>query len=89
MNTHMRRVKVTPKGKPSVNLDQMSIRGNNVRYVILPDSLNLDALLVEEVGKQKPPRRAPSAAARGRGRGKGRGRGGRGGTRGRGGRGRS
>eukprot|EP00236_Picocystis_salinarum_P001583 CAMPEP_0183833702 /NCGR_PEP_ID=MMETSP0807_2-20130328/6221_1 /TAXON_ID=88271 /ORGANISM="Picocystis salinarum, Strain CCMP1897" /LENGTH=259 /DNA_ID=CAMNT_0026079685 /DNA_START=308 /DNA_END=1089 /DNA_ORIENTATION=+ len=48
MNTHMRRVKVTPKGKPPVNLDQMSIRGNNVRYVILPDSLNLDALLVEE-----------------------------------------
>jgi len=30
-----------------VHLEQLSIRGNNIRYYILPDSLNLDALLVE------------------------------------------
>ena len=31
------------------NLDTLSIRGNNIRYYILPDSLNLDTLLVRAV----------------------------------------
>eukprot|EP00472_Partenskyella_glossopodia_P008717 CAMPEP_0197521378 /NCGR_PEP_ID=MMETSP1318-20131121/6657_1 /TAXON_ID=552666 /ORGANISM="Partenskyella glossopodia, Strain RCC365" /LENGTH=178 /DNA_ID=CAMNT_0043073339 /DNA_START=67 /DNA_END=604 /DNA_ORIENTATION=- len=53
MNTHLKTVKMTLKGKNPVHLDSLSIRGNNVRYFILPDSLNLDALLVEEV-KKKP-----------------------------------
>ena len=53
MNTHLRAVKMTLKGKNPVSLDQLSIRGNNVRYVILPDSLNLDTLLVDDTPKQK------------------------------------
>jgi small nuclear ribonucleoprotein (snRNP)-like protein len=55
MNTHLRAVKMTLKGKNPVSLDQLSIRGNNIRYVILPDSLNLDTLLIDDTPKQKPP----------------------------------
>lgn len=32
MNTHLRAVKLTLKGKPTVSLDQMSVRGSNIRY---------------------------------------------------------
>jgi len=73
MNTHLKTVKLTLKGKNPVQvrpsscvprlifliehaisfmqLDSLSIRGNRIRYYILPDSLNLDALLVEEKKK--------------------------------------
>ena len=47
MNTHLKTVKVVPKGKNPINVDHMSVRGNNIRYYILPDSLNLDTLLVD------------------------------------------
>ena len=48
MNTYLRNVKTTVKGKNPVNHDFLSIRGNNIRYYILPDSLNLDTLLVDD-----------------------------------------
>lgn len=35
-------------------MDHLSVRGNNIRYYILPDSLNLETLLVEETPKIKP-----------------------------------
>ena len=53
MNTHMKSVKLTLKGKNPVSLDHLSVRGNNVRYFILPDSLNLDTLLVDDTPKLK------------------------------------
>jgi hypothetical protein len=53
MNTHMKGVKMTPKGKNPLNLESLSIRGNNIRYVILPDSVNLDALLVDDIKAKK------------------------------------
>mmetsp|Transcript_27757 Transcript_27757/g.46998 ORF Transcript_27757/g.46998 Transcript_27757/m.46998 type:complete len:88 (-) Transcript_27757:535-798(-) len=81
MNTHLKIVKMTLKGKNPVHLDTLSIRGNNIRYFILPDSLNLDALLVEEVKKKTTSTRSGRG---GRGRGRGRGRRGRGRGRGRG-----
>lgn len=86
MNTHLKNVKLTLKGKNPTSLDSLSIRGNTVRYFLLPDSLNLDALLVDD-SKKKAAR--PAAGGRGGARGGrggrgGRGRGGRGGTRGRG-----
>jgi small nuclear ribonucleoprotein D1 len=31
MNTHLKTVKLTAKGKESVSLDTMSVRGNTVR----------------------------------------------------------
>lgn len=54
MNTHLKTVKMTLKGKNPVTLDHLSVRGNNIRYYILPDSLNLETLLVEEKPRIKP-----------------------------------
>merc|ERR1719229_1407364 len=84
MDTHLKAVKMTLKNRDPVNLDQLSIRGNNIRYYILPDNLPLETLLIDDGPKKR-------AAGRGRGRGgppgrggpRGRGRG-RGGPRGRG-----
>lgn len=77
MNTHLKTVKLVPKGKNPLNADQMSIRGNNIRYFILPDSLNLDTLLVDlDKPKIRPKKAEKPAAKAGRGRGRGRGRGG-------------
>ncbi|KAI8388901.1 uncharacterized protein BYT42DRAFT_561643 [Radiomyces spectabilis] len=83
MNTHLKAVKMTVKSKDPVNLDSLSIRGNNIRCVILPDSLPLDTLLIDDTPKAKS-KSKDGPAGRGRGRGMVRGRGGRG--RGRGGR---
>eukprot|EP00940_MAST-03C_sp_MAST-3C-sp2_P001884 g1884.t1 len=66
MNTHMKKVKMTTKGKNPVSLASITIRGSNIRYVILPDSINLDSLLVDDTPKQKPPK---AGGGRGRGRG--------------------
>eukprot|EP01024_Parvocaulis_polyphysoides_P015454 TRINITY_DN16749_c0_g2_i1.p4 TRINITY_DN16749_c0_g2~~TRINITY_DN16749_c0_g2_i1.p4 ORF type:complete len:106 (+),score=9.09 TRINITY_DN16749_c0_g2_i1:186-503(+) len=69
MNTHLKTVKLVPKGKTPIQLDHLSVRGNNIRYFILPDSLNLDTLLVDiDQPKQRPKR--PERAGRGRGRGR-------------------
>jgi small nuclear ribonucleoprotein D1 len=48
MNTYLKNVKTTVKGKNPVHHDFLSVRGNNIRYYILPDSLNLDTLLVDD-----------------------------------------
>jgi small nuclear ribonucleoprotein D1 len=53
MNTHLKTVKMTLKNKEPVGLDSLSIRGNNIRYVILPDSLPLDTLLIDDSPKSK------------------------------------
>ena len=37
MNTHLKAVKMTIKGRNPVSLDSLSVRGNNIRYVILPN----------------------------------------------------
>lgn len=83
MNTHLKAVKMTVKNRDPVQLETLSIRGNNIRYYILPDSLPLETLLIDDTPKAKAKKKEQSV---GRGRGRGRGRGGRG--RGRGGRGR-
>ncbi|KAJ4886020.1 Small nuclear ribonucleoprotein family protein [Raphanus sativus] len=83
MNTHLKTVKMTLKGKNPVTMDHLSLRGNNIRYYILPDSLNLETLLVEDTPRLKPKKPvAGKPVGRGRGRG-GRGRGGAGRGRGR------
>jgi len=85
MNTFLKTVKMTTRNKDPVSLDTLSIRGNNIRYFILPDALPLDTLLVDDAPKPKG-RKKEDAKARGRGgrgggldRGRGRGRGGGGG----------
>lgn len=89
MNVALRAVKYTPKSRDTVTLDSMTVRGSTVRYIILPDSLPLDTLLIDDAPKPKNKARKEAdrgAATGGRGgRGGPRGGGGRGGGRGRGG----
>ncbi|CAM1506649.1 Fc.00g062900.m01.CDS01 [Cosmosporella sp. VM-42] len=84
MNTALRTVKMTPRGQDPISLDSMNIRGSTIRYFILPDSLPLDTLLIDDQPKPKNKARkeVERAAAGGRGgrgrggpRGRGRGRG--------------
>ncbi|XP_022108101.1 small nuclear ribonucleoprotein Sm D1 [Acanthaster planci] len=79
MNTHLKSVKMTIKNRDPVQLDTLSIRGNNIRYFILPESLPLDTLLIDNTPKAKAKKKEAAV-----GRGRGRGRGGRGRARGRG-----
>lgn len=81
MTTHLKAVKLTPKNGNPVNLDMLTVRGNNIRYYILPDSLPLETLLIDDTPKTKAKKKD---SARGNARGRGRGRGSRGGPRGRG-----
>ncbi|XP_033626544.1 small nuclear ribonucleoprotein Sm D1-like [Asterias rubens] len=81
MNTHLKSVKMTIKNRDPVQLDSLSIRGNNIRYFILPESLPLDTLLIDNTPKAKAKKKE---AAVGRGRGGRGGRGSRGRARGRG-----
>jgi len=70
MNTHLRNVRLVARGRNPVALDAMSVRGSTVRYYALPDSLNLDTLLVDIDRPKQRPARAPRAtgAAAGGGR---------------------
>ena len=44
---------MTIKNREPVQLDALSIRGNNIRYFILPDSLPLDTLLMDDTPKAR------------------------------------
>lgn len=57
MNTHLKAVKMTLKNREPAQLESLSIRGNNIRYFILPDSLPLDTLLVDIEPKIKSKKR--------------------------------
>ncbi|XP_017463112.1 PREDICTED: probable small nuclear ribonucleoprotein Sm D1 [Rhagoletis zephyria] len=81
MNTHLKSVKMTIKNRDPVQLESLSIRGNNIRYFILPDSLPLETLLIDDTPKSKTKKKDSSRAGN---RGRGRGTRGRGGPRGRG-----
>jgi len=83
MNTHLKTVKLNTRNREPISLDSLSIRGNNIRYFVLPDALPLDTLLVDDAPKPKAKKKED---VRGRGRGmrgggmdRGRGRGGGGG----------
>lgn len=76
MNTHLKAVKMTLRNKEPVKIDSLSVRGNTIRHFILPDSLNLDILLVDDVPKAKSKRAPAGHGSSGRGRpaaGRGRG----------------
>ncbi|KAI4259165.1 MAG: hypothetical protein L6R42_004708 [Xanthoria sp. 1 TBL-2021] len=87
MNTALKAVKMTPKGRDPISLDTINLRGSTIRYYILPDSLPLDTLLIDDAPKPKNKARKEQAdrggprggrGGRGRGRGGGGFRGGRG-----------
>jgi small nuclear ribonucleoprotein D1 len=44
MNTHLKTVKITARNRDPASLDALSIRGNNIRYFVLPDALPLDTV---------------------------------------------
>src|SRR5205085_10795747 len=96
MNTALRAVKMTVKNRANptapgetITLDTINLRGSTIRYYILPDSLPLDTLLIDDAPKPKNKARKEATdrggARGGRGRGGPRGRGGFRGGRGRGG----
>ncbi|PVU94542.1 hypothetical protein BB561_002489 [Smittium simulii] len=77
MNTHLKKVRMSVRNKDPTNLDSISIRGNTIRFIILPDSIPLDSLLIDDSPKNKGTKRRDltrTRGARGRGRGRGRGR---------------
>ncbi|KAL9005410.1 MAG: hypothetical protein Q9188_001804 [Gyalolechia gomerana] len=67
MNTALRAVKMTPKGRDPISLDTINIRGSTIRYYILPDSLPLDTLLIDDAPKPKNKARKEQADRGGRG----------------------
>jgi small nuclear ribonucleoprotein D1 len=71
MNTHLKAVKMTIKNRNPVQLETLSIRGNNIRYFILPDSLPLETLLIDDTPKSKAKKKDGRTATRGRGRSSG------------------
>ncbi|XP_075161938.1 putative small nuclear ribonucleoprotein Sm D1 [Haematobia irritans] len=81
MNTHLKSVKMTIKSRDPVQLETLSVRGNNIRYFILPDSLPLETLLIDDTPKSKSKKKEANRVGN---RGRGRGARGRGGPRGRG-----
>jgi len=48
MNTHLKAVKLQQKGKESQSFDHLTIRGANIRYFLLPESLPLETHLAAE-----------------------------------------
>lgn len=67
MNTHLKNVKLTVKKRNPVSMDHLTIRGNTIRYFILPDSLPLDTLLIDDTPRVKPSAKdgKPGLATRG------------------------
>ena len=53
MNTALRTVKMTMRNRDPITLDTINIRGSSIRYYILPDSLPLDTLLIDDAPKPK------------------------------------
>ncbi|KAF2100097.1 Sm-like ribonucleoprotein [Rhizodiscina lignyota] len=87
MNTILQKVKVTYKAGKTSQMDTLSIRGSQIRYIVLPENMQLDSLLIDDAPKPKNKARkevADRGGRGGRGRGGPRGGGGRGRGRGRG-----
>lgn len=57
MNTHLKSVKMTIKNKDPITLESLSVRGNNIRYYVLPENLPLDILLVDDTPRAKQKKR--------------------------------
>merc|ERR1719320_2078626 len=86
MNTHLKSVKMTIKNRDPIALESLTVRGNNIRYFILPDTLPLENLLIDDTPKKREGKGRGSRGAGGvgggsrgnprSGRGRGRGRGG-------------
>ncbi|OMH83476.1 Small nuclear ribonucleoprotein Sm D1 [Zancudomyces culisetae] len=52
MNISLKRVRMTVRNNEPVALDSISLRGNTIRFVLLPDSIPLDTLLIDDRPKK-------------------------------------
>lgn len=48
MNIYLKQCKVTQKKDPTLSLENYNIRGSMIRYIILPETLPIDTLLVDD-----------------------------------------
>ncbi|KAK6103243.1 putative small nuclear ribonucleoprotein Sm D1 [Brugia pahangi] len=62
MNFHLNRVSMTLKSEKPASVDAVSIRGNNIRYIIFPNDLNLDALMIDIPQRTKRTRKTSGQA---------------------------
>lgn len=53
MNMHLKNVKWQAAGKDPIHLDQVAIRGNNIRVVIMGEGVPVETLLVDDRPKQR------------------------------------
>ena len=67
MNTHLRSVKLQQKGRESQQLEHLTIRGANIRYFLLPESLPLETHLAAEDRKVKNKRKTLNVGNKSRG----------------------
>lgn len=67
MNTHLKAVKLTVKGRETIALDHITIRGNNIRYFLLPESLPIETLLVNDASVNKVRRRKVGGISKNKG----------------------
>ena len=51
MNTHLKTVRMALKWNNPILLDNLTIRGNNIRYFLLPETIPIDTLLVDDTPK--------------------------------------
>jgi len=56
MNTVLKDVKMKTAGEDPLVMDSITLRGNSIRYFVLPDAINLDAMIGE------PPRKLSTVA---------------------------
>jgi small nuclear ribonucleoprotein D1 len=59
MNINLKDVKMTVVNRQATVLEHMTIRGNQVRMVLLPDELNIDSILQDAVFKPKKSKKQP------------------------------
>ncbi|AAZ12376.1 small nuclear ribonucleoprotein SmD1 [Trypanosoma equiperdum] len=55
MNTYMRHVKITAKGKNPEMAETYMVCGSKIRYVILPEAMNTDDVLVKAAAAKARP----------------------------------
>ena len=48
MNLHLQTVELSIKDRASVKLENYSIRGNQIRHIVLPQDLPIETLLIED-----------------------------------------
>lgn len=63
MNLHLKLVRLTLKDRAPVSLENYSVRGNQIRHIVLPDSLPIDTMLIDDPVKR--PKANPEKRSRG------------------------